>query len=245
MAEERNTANTVIKRFFPQGEVQNTSGVAAPYYYTRDLLNSIKEMCSSTGSVVAKYNYDPYGRVVLVSGSNLATFQYTGDYVHSLSGLNLTLFRAYDPNIGKWLSRDPIGVKGGINLYRYVGNNPITLTDPSGLAECKKCHCGVVGNPQYQTDITGFTWKVEFLDDDSHKPSCCKVEQFIKWNHNRPHKGFAPPDDTPNVWHEDRDVQGTRYGSPPYDESNFYNQNYYHGEDGPSGASGGHLGFSI
>jgi hypothetical protein len=39
----------------------------------------------------------------------------------------------YDPTIGRWLSRDPIGEDGGTNLYRYVGNNPVNLTDPSGL----------------------------------------------------------------------------------------------------------------
>jgi RHS repeat-associated protein len=129
IAEERNASNTVTKRFFPQGEQQSGTN----YYYTRDHLGSIREMCSSSGSIVARYSYDPYGRTTLVSGTNIATFQYVGDYTHQTSGLNLTLFRAYDLNAGRWLSRDPIGENGGVNLYEYVDSSPIDNLDPSGL----------------------------------------------------------------------------------------------------------------
>jgi RHS repeat-associated protein len=129
IAEERDASNTVTKRFFSQGEQQSGTN----YYYTRDHLGSVREMCSSTGSIVARYGYDPYGRTTLVSGSNLATFQYTGDYAHQASGLSLTYFRAYDPNTGRWLSRDPLEEEAGINLYDYVGDNPDDLVDPFGL----------------------------------------------------------------------------------------------------------------
>ena len=104
------------------------------YYYTRDHLFSVREMCNSSGTIVARYSYDPYGLATLVGGTNLATFQYTGDYTHQPSGLNLTKYRAYDPNTGRWLSRDPIGENGGINLYDYVKNRPLDLLDILGLA---------------------------------------------------------------------------------------------------------------
>jgi len=87
-------------------------------------------MLNSSGTIVARYSYDPYGRTTLVQGANLATKQYAGYYQHQPSGLYLTLYRAYDSNTGRWLSRDPIGENGGINLYGYVGNNPIYWTDP-------------------------------------------------------------------------------------------------------------------
>ena len=96
---------------------------------------------SSTGTMVARYAYDPYGRpppgqttnFVPGSGTDLATKQYTGDYYHATSGLNLTKYRAYDSNTGRWLSRDPISERGGINLYGYVFNSSINATDPLGL----------------------------------------------------------------------------------------------------------------
>jgi RHS repeat-associated protein len=95
---------------------------------------------------------DPYGRTTLVSGSSLATKQYAGMYMHQISGLNLTYCRAYDSNTARWLSRDPLKDaerSQGPNLYEYVKNSPIDMTDPLGLAgggrgnpNGPKCPCG-------------------------------------------------------------------------------------------------------
>ena len=60
-------------------------------------------------------------------------FAFTGHYYHARSGLYLTLYRAYNPTIGRWLSRDPIGEDGGLNLYGYVVNDPLNKTDILGL----------------------------------------------------------------------------------------------------------------
>jgi len=130
MAEERDATNTVQKRFFAQGEQIGSQS----YYYTFDHLGSVREMTDSSGTIVARYDYDPYGRVTLVSGTNLSDFQYAGYYAHATSGLNLTMYRAYDSNTARWLSRDPIGENGGINLYGYVGNDPIYWVDGLGLS---------------------------------------------------------------------------------------------------------------
>ena len=132
MAEERaSNGTTVTKRFYAQGEQIGGSA----YFYTRDHLGSVREMTDSSGTAIqARYDYDPYGRVTPVGTTTIASdFQYAGYYEHASSGLNLTLFRAYDPNTAKWLSRDPIAEKGGINLYDYVLNNPILFEDPLGL----------------------------------------------------------------------------------------------------------------
>ena len=129
MAEERDAANTVTKRFYSQGE--QIGGVS--YYYSRDHLGSIREMTDSSGVIQVRYDYDPYGKVTKVSGSLDSDFQFAGYYAHQPSGLNLTLFRAYDPNAAKWLSRDPLGEGMGINLYGYVGSGPINRIDPLGL----------------------------------------------------------------------------------------------------------------
>jgi RHS repeat-associated protein len=104
------------------------------YYYTRDHLGSVRELCSSTGAIVSRMAYDPYGRTTTVSGTILPTKQYAGYYQHQTSGLYLTLYRAYDANTGRWLSRDPIGELGGINLYGYGADDPEYWVDPYGLA---------------------------------------------------------------------------------------------------------------
>jgi RHS repeat-associated protein len=88
----------------------------------------------AVGNVLARHEYDPYGRRTLVAGTDLADFGYTGHYVHQPSGLHLALYRAYDADLGRWLNRDPIGEAGGINLYGYVLNDPVNWLDLFGLA---------------------------------------------------------------------------------------------------------------
>lgn len=131
-SEERDASNAVTKRFYAQGEqIEGTS-----YYYTRDHLGSIREMTDGSGSIHARYGYDPYGRLTKISGDLDSDFTYAGYYNHSPSRLYATLYRLYDPDLDRWISRDPIGETAGINLYAYVGNNSATFIDPLGLKTC-------------------------------------------------------------------------------------------------------------
>ncbi|HTB80609.1 MAG TPA: RHS repeat-associated core domain-containing protein [Opitutaceae bacterium] len=130
--EERDASNNVTKRFYAQGEQIGGTN----YYFTRDHLGSVREMTDSTGAIRARYDYDPYGRRTLVSGTDLADFGFDGMYYHQASGLFFTLDRAYDPSLGRWTTRDPAGENGGINLYDFVGNDPINAVDPLGLCGC-------------------------------------------------------------------------------------------------------------
>jgi len=123
-----------------QFSYETASGQA--YYYTRDHLGSVRELTNGSGTLLSRYSYDPYGRVTTThTAANTstppidATFQFTGDYVHATSGLNLTWYRAYDPNTGRWLSRDPLKnaeMRQGPNLYDYAFNDPVRYTDPDG-----------------------------------------------------------------------------------------------------------------
>ena len=103
-------------------------------FYTRDHLLSIRELTDSTGAIRARYEYDPFGRRTKVSGDLDGDFGYTGYYFHAPSATHLALHRAYDANIGRWMSEDPARADTRASLYAYVLDNPIRYTDPYGLA---------------------------------------------------------------------------------------------------------------
>ena len=133
MAEERDGNNAVTKRFYSEGQINYAPNAAAPLFYTRDHLGSVREVTDINGTVRARYDYDPYGRVTQTSGDLSSDFLFTGHYFHALSGLHLALYRAYEADTGRWLNRDPIEEEGGLKLYGYVGNSPIDEDDPLGL----------------------------------------------------------------------------------------------------------------
>ena len=131
LCEQRDlTGTNVTKRFFGGGEQMSGTN----YFFTRDHLGSVREMTDGTGAIKVRYDYDPYGRQTKISGTMDADFGYAGMYYHAVSGLNLTLYRAYDSDLGRWPNHDPIQELGGLNLYGYVANNPINYYDPLGLA---------------------------------------------------------------------------------------------------------------
>jgi RHS repeat-associated protein len=71
-----------------------------------------------------------------VSGTIVVDFGFTGHYYHQPSGLHLALYRAYDADLGRWISRDPLEnceFLQGPNLYQYASNNPIKFVDRLGL----------------------------------------------------------------------------------------------------------------
>jgi RHS repeat-associated protein len=105
------------------------------FFYTTDHLGNIRELTDSTGAVRARYEYDPYGRATKLTGDKESVFTYAGLVSHSPSGLLLANYRAYDPAFGRWISPDPIGLAGGVNLYAYVGGQPTDSTDPLGLLD--------------------------------------------------------------------------------------------------------------
>lgn len=136
ICEERDASGLVTKRFFDQGMKVETGPATGSYFYTRDHLGSIREVTDAGGSVRARYAYDPYGRATRLMGDIEADFGFAGMFWSSEARLSLTHYRAYDPELGRWLSRDPLEdaeLQEGPNLYAYVANNPVNYIDPLGL----------------------------------------------------------------------------------------------------------------
>jgi RHS repeat-associated protein len=133
IAEERDSSNAVQKRFYGMGVQQVSGAQAGSYYYQRDHLGSVVAALNASGVEVARYDFDLWGKRTKLSGTFDLDMGYTGHFQHEPSGLALALYRGYSPSLGRWLNRDPIGEKGGMNLYEYAGNSPGVYYDPYGL----------------------------------------------------------------------------------------------------------------
>ena len=104
------------------------------YYYIVDGNKNVRVMVDSSGTLVAEYDYNPFGKVVLSKESYASTnkYRFSSEYHDDETGLGYYNYRYYDVELGRWLSRDPIGEYGGENLCGFVANNPIYWWDYLG-----------------------------------------------------------------------------------------------------------------
>jgi RHS repeat-associated protein len=74
--------------------------------------------------------------------------RFAGQYYDYETGLHYNRHRYYDPKCGRFVSKDPVGLRGGINLFAYVNNSPVQWVDPLGLAGCKYLFRGDSRSPE-------------------------------------------------------------------------------------------------
>jgi RHS repeat-associated protein len=103
------------------------------YYYLYDGKGNVTAVIDSSQTVVAAYTYDPFGNLLTSTGSLDQPYQFSTKPYDQATGLSYFGKRFYSPSAGRWTTRDPIGERGGLNLYGFVGNNPINYIDPIGL----------------------------------------------------------------------------------------------------------------
>ncbi len=121
----------------------------ALYYYHNDHLGTPQILTDDTGTISWKAVYTPFGEAVISVETVENPFRFPGQYYDQETGLHYNWNRYYDPKTGRYLTPDPIGLEGGINLfvyvdsvgkphfepnlYTYTRNNPVNQLDPQGL----------------------------------------------------------------------------------------------------------------
>jgi RHS repeat-associated protein len=105
------------------------------YFPTFDGNGNVSEYLTASGAIAAHYEYDPFGRITVVTGPNAGTFAYRFSTKprDAATGLYYYGYRWYDPYTGRWINRDPIEESGGVNLYGFVGNEASGRIDWLGL----------------------------------------------------------------------------------------------------------------
>jgi RHS repeat-associated protein len=101
-------------------------------------LGSTLALSDSAGNTQTQYTYEPFGATTVTGQANGNSFRYTD---REDDGTSLYFYRAryYSPKFQRFVSEDPIGFYGGMNLYSYVGNQPLLLIDPYGLSPLSDC----------------------------------------------------------------------------------------------------------
>ncbi|RYC39743.1 RHS repeat-associated core domain-containing protein [Pectobacterium zantedeschiae] len=119
-----------------QGETEHEAQV---YWYHNDVSGLPREMTGQDGNLVWRAEYRAWGNTVRVEQAEMShsepvhqPLRYQGQYFDAETGLHYNRFRYYDPDAGRFVSQDPIGLAGGLNLYQYAPN-PIGWVDPLGL----------------------------------------------------------------------------------------------------------------
>jgi RHS repeat-associated protein len=157
-------------------------------FYVFDERGNTTARLDHTGAILSRHITDAYGVTLNapalvgnlgggVPDTTYLTDPYAGFggkfgyYKDIETGLILCTFRYYDPETGRWINRDPIGISGGLNLYEYCSGNPITQVDPSGLTPPTTLIGGVAGGiagfaGDYLGQLAGNGWNIGEVDTE-------------------------------------------------------------------------------
>ncbi len=102
-------------------------------YYLHDHLGSTRRIHNHTKERIARFDYTPYGELFHAENPGVSTRRFTGHDWSAPASLYFAPYRWYNPRTARWLTRDPLGMVDGPNVFSYVGSNPINQMDSLGL----------------------------------------------------------------------------------------------------------------
>jgi len=148
----------------PVAQIGNDGTGENVLYLHSDHLGTPRNATDASGSVVWSWESGSFGSIAAnndpegngqISEVNL---RFPGQYYDAETDLHYNYFRYYDPQTGRYITSDPIGLRGGLNTYGYVGGNPSNFIDPSGLAALLGNYGAYAGNGSATTGVTIPGW---------------------------------------------------------------------------------------
>ena len=135
---EKTGSNVIWYIYDSDGEILGFTYNGTPYYYIKNVQGDVYKVVNASGTEVASYTYDAWGKVLSATGSmaNVNPIRYRSYYYDTESGLYYLSSRYYDPEVGRFISAD--GLLGAnqdllsYNLFAYCSNNPVNCSDPTG-----------------------------------------------------------------------------------------------------------------
>lgn len=139
LSQYTSSAGTTYVTRTPGGQLLDARTPSGTYDYLVDGLGSVIALVNSSGTVVNRYHYDPYGNIVSETQQVANPFRWIGAVWDSTTHLYKIGARWYDPQVGRWTQMDPVFAgtltnPQTLNRYAYAGDSPAVLLDPSGLS---------------------------------------------------------------------------------------------------------------
>ncbi len=208
--------------FRPLACIDQVGGAASQvYYYHLDHLGTPRELTDAAGKIVWSARYRAYGALALADVADIDNpLRFQGQYFDAETGLHYNLHRYYDPQAGRFIHQDPIGLTGGVNLFQYAVN-PVNWVDPLGLTG-KDCANGAKNVPE-----RGYHKEVYANKPVKPQDAVDKWDEFLG---PEPHTNIHPrtgfPDDDRIVSADGK--RSIRYG--PHEMESTPTKHHYHEE---------------
>jgi RHS repeat-associated protein len=209
---------------------QEIPGAPTTSFYHADGNGNITALIYPNQQLAAKYLYGPFGNMLAMSGP-LETFnkyRFSSKEWDENSGLYYYGYRFYDPGLQRWLNHDPIQERGGLNLYGFVRNNPLSWIDPLGLAIFPADFIGPIPQGSSRSPFLsvgpppGVAWDT---GTDSRGPYAQNVETGIKYYPDEEDARHWPHYDASDGSRYPEKCEKTRPGQkrPPYGDQSAKN----------------------